>query len=187
MFKRLYIFGFFLGACMISEGQRKFDFGIAGVYGDEINQIGQNTRFYVNSDDHRFCLGPEFSWFLQDEITEGNELVKKDLIEFNFNAHINLKVIGDLSFYPVIGLNYSREKESVFQSGELDHRKNINEFGLIAGAGLHYNLGTEWLLFSEYDHLFSKLRQNTFTIGILKSFGKITSHKNHEESSSHEN
>ncbi len=152
---------------------QRFDIGLAGVYGDDISTFGQNTRLYINSDDHRFCLGPEFSWFLQDREVKGNEEHTRDLIEFNFNGHINFDIIGPLGFYPLIGLNYSQEKEESFISGELEETKTLKKWGMNIGTGLHLKLPETWIMYLEYDHLFSDLNQNTITLGVLYGFGRI--------------
>lgn len=161
---------------------QRFDIGVAAVYGDDITKFGQNTRFYVNTNDHRFCLGPEFSWFQEDSKMVGGEELQRNLIEFNFNGHMNLEIVGPLMFYPLIGLNYSVEKEDYVHNGEIEESETLREWGFNLGSGLHYNLGKDWILFAEYDHLFSKISQNTLTFGILVGFGKIKGgHGHHEE------
>ncbi len=158
---------------------QKYDLGVAAVYGDDIEQLGINTRFYLNSTNHRFCLGPEFSWFPTSSSTHNTETIEKDLIEFNFNAHVNLKLVNKLMFYPLAGLNYSREKEAEFLSGVLEKQETYHEFGANLGMGLHYNLTQHWLLYVEYDHLFSNLSQNTFTAGVLVGFGQFKKQTHH--------
>lgn len=159
---------------------QRFDLGVAGVYGDDISKLGQNTRFYVNTNDHRYCLGPEFSWFLQDTKMVGGEELVRNLVEFNFNGHVNLELVGPLMFYPLVGLNYSVEKEEYRHNGEVEESETLKEWGVNVGSGLHLNLGKDWILFAEYDHLFSNLSQNTLTFGILVGFGKIKG-DHHEE------
>lgn len=173
LFSLLIFLGFQLAA-------QRFDIGVAGVYGDDINKLGQNTRFYVNTNDHRFCIGPEFSWFRQDTKMVGSEELRRNLVEFNINGHMNVKLFGPLMFYPLMGLNYSVENEDFLHDGELEESETLREWGFNLGSGLHYNLGKDWILFLEYDHLFSKLSQNTLSFGILVGFGKIKG-DHHEE------
>ena len=169
-------------SCIQVTAQR-FDLGVAAVYGDDITKFGQNTRFYVNTNDHRFCLGPEFSWFQEDSKIVGGEELQRNLVEFNFNGHMNVELFGPLMFYPLIGLNYSLEKEDYVHNGEIEESETLKEWGFNLGSGLHYNLGKDWIIFAEYDHLFSKLSQNTLTFGILVGFGKIKS--GHHEGEGH--
>jgi hypothetical protein len=159
---------------------QKYDLGVGLIYGDDIQSIGQNTRFYVNSADHRFCFGPEFSWFMEHEEKHGGATVKKNLVEFNLNGHVNFDIYGPLGFYPLIGLNYSMEREREFEEGELLQTENIHVIGLNLGTGLHLKLRGHWIMYLEYDHLFSELNQNTLTLGILKGFGEFK-HKSSEE------
>ncbi len=156
-----------------SAFSQRFDIGVAGVYGDDITKFGQNTRFYVNTKDHRFCLGPEFSWFQEDSKMVSGEELQRNLVEFNFNGHVNLELFGPLMFYPLIGLNYSVEKEDFLHNGDIEESETLKEWGLNVGSGLHYSLKEDWIVFAEYDHLFSNLSQNTLTFGILVGFGKI--------------
>ena len=160
---------------------QRFDIGVAAVYGDDITKFGQNTRFYVNTNDHRFCIGPEFSWFQEDSKMVGGEELQRNLVEFNFNGHMNVELFGPLMFYPLIGLNYSVEKEDYLHNGEVEESETLKEWGFNLGSGLHYNLGKDWIIFAEYDHLFSKLSQNTLTFGLLVGFGKIKGGEHHDE------
>lgn len=162
---------------------QRFDTGVAAVYVDDITKFGQNTRFYVNTNDHRFCLGPEFSWFQEDSKMVGGEELQRNLQEFNFNGHMNIQFVGPLMYYPLIGLNYSVEKEDYVHNGQVEESETLKEWGFNLGSGLHYNLGKDWILFAEYDHLFSKLSQNTLTFGILVGFGKIKG--GHHENDGH--
>ena len=181
MINRTLVSIFLLTFFFTAFGQR-FDLGIAAVYGDDITKFGQNTRFYVNTNDHRFCLGPEFSWFLEDSKMVGGEELVRNLVEFNFNGHMNVPLLGPLMFYPLVGLNYSVEKEEYLHNGEVAEAETLREWGLNVGSGLHLNLTKHWLVFVEYDHLFSELNQNTLTFGLLVGFGKIKGgHEVHED------
>lgn len=182
MTRKLSVTFFLLLFLSVQAFSQRFDIGVAAVYGDDITKFGQNTRFYVNTNDHRFCLGPEFSWFQEDSKMVGGEELQRNLVEFNFNGHMNLEIVGPLMFYPLIGLNYSVEKEDYVHNGEIEESETLKEWGFNLGSGLHYNLGKDWILFAEYDHLFSKLSQNTLTFGLLVGFGKIKGdHGHHEE------
>ena len=44
-------------------------------------------------------------------------------------------------------------------------------FGANLGIGIHRPIG-KWVIFAEYDHLFSELSQNSFLVGAFFTFGK---------------
>ena len=74
---------FLLAALPQAAQAQRFDLGTAAVYGDDIDQLGVNARFYVNSSDHRFCFGPELSWFPTHTEQHDDEEISKQLTEFN--------------------------------------------------------------------------------------------------------
>jgi hypothetical protein len=141
--------------------------GSTGVYGDDIDAFGINFRSYYNTANHRMCLGPEVTFFNRTEMSHGNE-VDLSLFEFNFNGHYVFEVSEKLGINPIIGLNYSREEENEIDQNE-EITKIKDDWGLLAGVGFHYFVHHRFFIIGEYDHLFSELRQNTYTLGVLYS------------------
>ena len=136
------------------------------MYGDDIEEIGANLRLYTFIGD-RICFGPEFTIFGNHNTMIDGDAAELGLWEVNFNGHFIFEVGEGLGLYPVTGLNYSREVERV--EGHADVVEDA--FGVNLGFGVHYELKNT-ILYTEYDRLFSDLRQNSFTIGILFHLGK---------------
>ena len=73
-----------------------------------------------------------------------------------------------MGVYPVVGLNYSQEKEEYTDTGE---EETLKKWGANLGIGTHYAVN-KFTVFLEYDHLFSNLSQNTFILGVFYTFGE---------------
>jgi len=160
-----------------------YSVGLAGVYGDDIDSPGFNARAYINSNNHKMCIGPEFTWFIPHTETEGDEELERRLFEFNFNGHYVFEITKAFGLYALTGVNYSEEEEDHFHNGELEESETIKEWGINLGGGAHYILNPTWIVFAEYDHLFSELEQNTFTLGLFYTFGKgfhMGGHSDHQ-------
>lgn len=140
------------------------------LYGDDIDELGANLRLYTFIGD-KICFGPEFTVFGKHETLIDGDPAELSLWEANFNAHYIFEVSEGLGLYPVAGLNYGKETEVV--EGHSDFTEDA--LGLNLGFGVHYELH-RFILYTEYDRLFSDLGQNSFTIGILFSLGS----KEHE-------
>lgn len=140
------------------------------VYGDDIKEPGINLRAYYNLPGNRVCFGPEFSTFLTHKENVSGEEIAVDLYEFNFNIHYIFEVTHKLGVYPFSGLNFSKEKEEIEISGEKETFTE-EEFGLNLGLGAHYAY-YDFVFFTEYDHLFGSLPQNSITLGVFYTFGK---------------
>lgn len=157
--------------CDQSFGQ-SFSLGGGMIYGDDIGTVGAQARAYYNTKNGKMCFGPEFSHFLKSSETIHGEEITRQLNEINFNLHYIMELDEKWGVYPVIGMNMSFEKEEITTLGE-SHTENINELGANLGAGIHRSFN-QWLLFAEYDHLFSDLSQNSIVIGAFFTFGKTT-------------
>jgi opacity protein-like surface antigen len=149
-----------------------YSFGIAGIYGDDIDNFGVNTRVYINNNKHNMCIGPEFSYFFEETREFGDETEKINLYEININGHYVVELIPNLGFYGLTGVNYSREQEEIFHLGELEEEIITRRWGWNLGAGVHYQFNHQWIIFTEYDHLFSDLSQNSVALGAFFTFGK---------------
>lgn len=155
----------------IMAASQTWSIGVAGIYGDEIENAGVHIRGYYNFKGNKVCFGPEFSQFFKTTETIGGESIEKNLSEINFNVHYVIELSEGWGFYPLSGMNVSFEKEKNLTSQE---QHSISELGLNLGAGIHREFGP-WIFFVEYDHLFSKVSQNSMLLGAFFTFGK--SHK----------
>ncbi|MCG8389461.1 MAG: porin family protein [Cytophagales bacterium] len=157
-----------LGCVLVSglAAAQSYSVGIAGAYGDDIEEPGVNLRAYYNLKNDRICFGPEFTVFRTRSKTVGNEEEEVSLFEVNVNLHYIFELTEKLGVYPLTGVNFSREKVEV---GSLEEAEE--EWGVNLGLGAHYAVG-KFTVFTEYDHLFSELNQNSFLLGVFFTFGK---------------
>lgn len=158
---------------------QSWSLGAAGIYGDDIDRAGVHVRGYYNLKNGKVCFGPEYSHFFKRSATINGEEVSIQLNEVNFNLHYIFELTETLGFYPLTGLNMSREKEE-FEVGNHVEEHRVTEFGANLGFGMHKFAGS-WIFFAEYDHLFSELSQNSFLIGAFFTFGKQAENKEHHE------
>ncbi len=100
-----------------------FSVGLAGAYGDDIENFGINARAYINSNNHRFCIGPEFTYFFQDTRVDGDDREEVNLFEVNFNGHYIFELTKKLGFYPLTGLNSARKKKKSTTKGSWKRAK----------------------------------------------------------------
>ena len=142
--------------------------GAAAIYGDDIDNLGIHLRAYYNLWDERVCFGPEYTYFFPTTRNFDGEEVEIGLSEFNFNMHYIFEVTHKIGVYPLAGFNLSRETE---QGEGLNHKSVQSEVGLNLGAGFHVPFG-DFVVFAEYDRLFSELAQNSFLVGVLINFGE---------------
>ncbi|MFY0600715.1 MAG: outer membrane beta-barrel protein [Cyclobacteriaceae bacterium] len=149
---------------------QSWSLGAAGIYGDDIESFGAHFRGYYNFKNDRVCFGPEFSHFFKKTETHNGEEVTTKLSEVNFNLHYVFELTEHFGVYPLTGVNLSFETEEFEVNGE-PHSESITEFGSNLGFGIHRTFG-RLMFFGEYDHLFSKLSQNSFLIGVFYIIGK---------------
>ncbi len=145
-----------------------YSLGLAGVYGDDIDNLGVHVRGYINSRNHKFCIGPEFTWFFRETTSQDNQVLERDLFEINLNGHYVMELTETLGLYGLTGLNFSQEKEVYLHDGQIEEEEVFREYGINLGAGVHYIINANWMVFGEYDHLFSNLSQNTFTLVVCQ-------------------
>lgn len=166
MKSKLFLVLFAMLLCFSFSSKAQILLGGGPLYGDDIEEIGINLRAYTFIGD-KICFGPEFTAFRNHNTMINGEDVELGLWEVNFNGHYIFEVAEGLGLYPVGGLNYSREVERV--EGHSDVIEDA--FGVNLGFGVHYE-HKKIILYTEYDRLFSNLRQNSFTVGILFHLGK---------------
>lgn len=180
--KTSYLFVLFFNYIALSQlVAQSYSIAAGTAYGDDIETLGFHTRAYYNFPSGKVCLGPEFTLFGNNEETAGDLTVETSLWELNFNAHFIFELSHKVGFYPVAGINFSHEREEFFMGNMLEEEETIEKWGINAGAGFHYILTPKFIAFTEWDHLFSDLSQNTFTIGIFYTFGKGFEMNGHEE------
>lgn len=155
---------------LIDADAQSWSLGGGAVYGDDIENIGIHFRGYYNLADNKVCFGPEFSNFFKKTETIQGEEISKRLSELNFNVHYIFEISEHWGLYPLTGTNISFEKEEV-EVGLLKETEELTEFGINLGFGAHRQFGN-LILFMEYDHLFSKLSQNSFLLGAFITFGR---------------
>lgn len=131
-------------------------FGLGGSYGTDIKQFAPNARIYYGLNEH-ICFGPEYSYF--PTVTHGGYEVQ--LSEFGFVAHYIFEIKEKVGLFPLLGFNYSVEKES--HNGESE---SVDAFAASFGGGFHVNVGN-WLPFAEYKFITGKLSQSTISVGLL--------------------
>lgn len=135
--------------------QHSISTGIGTAISTELETLGINGRAYYNLN-HRICFGPEFSYFKKGET---------ELLDFNLVAHyiFETKIVG---FYPLIGLNYTIEKEELEITNDED---TVTAFGLKVGVGAHRNFGN-LTVFLEYSRVQSELADNFIATGVFYTF-----------------
>ena len=153
---------------------QSYSIGIAGVYGDDIQEPGFNLRAYYNLKNERICFGPEFTLFKNHIEEHGNGEIELSLFELNFNVHYIFEISEKFGVYPLTGLNFSREREE--PSAVSEESVTEEKWGLNLGFGAHYPV-RDFTFFVEYDHLFSDLNQNTYTAGVFYTFGRKERHE----------
>jgi len=145
-------------------------------YNFTTEQFGLNARAYYNIG-KTICFGPEFVYFFPQTETIGDEEITKNTFEINFNIHYIFELTHHLGAYPVIGLNYTNEREEI----ELfDTKETINQdiFGANIGGGFHYGF-KKATPFIEYVYIASELREHIVTAGLLFTIGGSHDHEGH--------
>ena len=109
----------------------------------------------------------------------GGEEVTKKLSEINFNAHYIFEVAEKWGVYPLTGLNVSFETEEFTTAGDRESEE-LTRWGANLGIGIHRPVGN-WVIFGEFDHLFSDLAQNSIVLGAFITLGKQSKHGGEED------
>lgn len=174
---KIYLIALLVNMALISQAQ-SWSIGAAGIYGDDIGNVGIQLRGYYNLKGNRVCFGPEFSSFFTTTETQNSEVIEKKLNEVNFNLHYIIELNEKLGIYPLIGANFSSEKEEITDGSEVKTH-TTEGLGVNLGMGMH-RAKNRWIFFGEYDHLFSELSQNSFILGAFFTFGQ-TQNENENE------
>lgn len=135
---------------------QSFMFGAGATYGSDIQQIAPNFRIYYGVNE-RFCFGPEYSYF-PSKNKEGYDV---QLNEYGLVAHYIFEIKEKVGVFPLIGLNYSVEKE------KMNEERNTTEaFGASFGLGFHMSFNN-FLPYAEYKYITGELSQSTVSIGLI--------------------
>jgi hypothetical protein len=123
--------------------------------------INARAYFFLNK---YICFGPEFTYFFEKTtIGENDDITITNAFTFDFNSHYVFEVMEHhrLGIYPILGLNYTNEKETEHGETHLDEA-----FGLNLGAGFETPLSEKIHLFSEFIHTFSTIQDNVLFLGV---------------------
>ena len=163
----------FFATCCLSAQSISVGGGIP--YNVELDRLGLNARGYYNIGKH-FCFGPEYSIFLPKRETIGDENKKVLVSEVNLNAHFIFEINELLAFYPLVGLNYTREFEKVtyLSDGRMES-KGYNFYGANLGAGFHVAL-PKFVPFFEYEYVIGDLEEHIFIVGLFFNLSEENEH-----------
>ncbi len=139
-------------------------FSAGGSYGTNIEQFAPNVRLYYGLNEH-ICFGPEYTYYHM----KNNDTEKSALDEVGFVVHYIFEIGESIGAYPVVGINYSLEKE--YHHNTLEHQKNA--FGTSVGAGIHGKI-KHFMPFAEYKYITGQLSQHTFSVGIIYNMHRHT-------------
>ena len=137
--------------CLLEENSLTVGIGLP--YSIEVNSVGANIRMYHNIGEH-ICFGPEFSYFKKDDT---------EVIDFDFVGHyiFETELVG---IYPLFGGNYTVEKETEFQTEEIEE-----SFGVVFGGGIHRSF-KNITVFAEYSRVELGIDDQFITTGIMYTF-----------------
>lgn len=121
-------------------------------------------------------FGPEFSYFKPVKYegdSDGDfvqELSRRRVWAFDFNAHLDIKLGKWATIYPLAGLNvtnvYEIDADEVIDGVPTIDPTRDNLIGLNVGGGIHL-LPKQMGPFFEYKYTFNELKVRTITIGIV--------------------
>lgn len=123
--------------------------------------VGGNARIYYGTSPH-FCFGPEVSIF---PFQSPADQFEQRIVELNFNAHYLFELAHRFEFYPLSGINYTREEGRStldMEDSEVDKALGIN-----FGVGVHYMLIDNLFVFAEYKEVIGELNDGFFTLGAV--------------------
>ena len=157
------------------------DISIGGglAYNGSQDVLGLNLRAYKNIGP-KFCFGPEVILFAPIKKTINQHEVEKRILEFNVNAHYVFELDHHFGVFPIIGFNYTVEREKIFEANSEEfERENHDFFGLNLGAGLHCPF-QHFIPFLEYEYVLSELKEHIISIGLFIPIGHASEHENEE-------
>ncbi|MFT6337258.1 MAG: hypothetical protein ACI86M_002527 [Saprospiraceae bacterium] len=148
-----------------SDAQIQGTFDLTAAWSFNLETPGINARSYFFLND-KICLGPEFTYFFDKTEVHGNEEITTSAFVIDLNGHYVFEIIEhSLGVYPVMGLNFTREKESI-QVLEETEEHTSKAFGFNLGIGAEVPLSKRINLFGEFTHTFSTLEDNVMFLGL---------------------
>ncbi len=160
----------FLGAMPIFSTAQKISIGGGMPYNVTVEAPGLNLRGYYNVNES-FCFGPEFTFFFPGTESKAEEEIEKSIWEINLNAHYVFELNEQLGVYPILGFNYTREKEDINYAFTNEKATKTKEaFGLNLGGGFHVPL-PQFTPFVEYEYVVSSLSEHIITVGVFFNIG----------------
>ena len=159
--------------CIQHLSGQNYSVGGGIAYNATLDTPGLNLRGYHNIGES-FCFGPEFGIFLPKETIEGDKKEQKFIWEVNLIAHYIFELHEKIGVYPIAGLNYTNEKETIeyLSTGESE-KETIDAFGLNIGAGFHLPF-KQVTPFAEYTYIASSLSEHTIIVGLFFTLGERT-------------
>ena len=148
-----------------AQGQNSLSLGLGPTFSLEIEEPGVNARVYYNTGPH-LCFGPEFSWFSKHEEELGGLTESTSIWDINLNVHYVFHLSHKLGIYPVGGLNFTSETQEFEGLGAVQHSEEHSAFGANLGGGTHLVMG-DWSAIMEFQHVFSDLKDDIITLGVL--------------------
>lgn len=172
----------FLSSFQIASAQAYIgSLDVTGAYSFNLETPGINFRSYLFATEE-ICFGPEFTYFFPVREVHGQVSTELSVYTIDLNAHyfINLSKHHSFGIYPILGIDYTREKEEETEFGEV-HEKTVNAIGLNTGIGFEKSLFHRVNLFSEFIHTFSELEDNVLFLGVNFHWGgRKKSAKHHD-------
>jgi len=150
---------------------QSFSFGGGIPYNITIEEPGLNLRAYYNVG-KEFCFGPEAVFFLPKSEIEGNLETEIRIQEYSLNTHYIFELGEKVGIYPVVGLNYTIEKEEItYLDQDLTEEETFTAFGANLGGGIHFPFGNI-TPFAEYAYVLSELSEQLVTVGVFYTIGR---------------
>ncbi|OSY88943.1 hypothetical protein WH52_04570 [Tenacibaculum holothuriorum] len=127
---------------------------------------GTNTEFgagakAIFSITDKINLSPSINYYFGKSAAG---VASTSFFEVNADAHYSFESDDKLTFYPLVGLNYTRSKASVSVLGV---SASTSSFGVNLGGGLNYDLSSSITGLIEAKYVLGNLDQAVFTAGVL--------------------
>jgi len=168
----LMLFSFIFLIPIVSYAQIEGTFDLTAAWSFDLETPGINARSYFFIND-KICLGPEFTYFFDKTEVHGNEELTTSVFVIDLNGHYIFEIIEhSLGIYPVMGLNFTREKESIKILEETENHTD-KAFGFNFGIGTEISLSKRINLFGEFTHTFSSLEDNVIFFGLNYQWSKL--------------
>ena len=109
---------------------QNFSVDIAAIRNHSLQLHGANASLFYHFTKH-LSAGIEVNRFFGAQKIKLGEMVRLSAWDFDLNIHYYLPASRQIILYPVLGISYSREKETKLNGTELHHLSYVN-----TGAGI---------------------------------------------------